>query len=185
MAGREIQIVNVSLYIVRKDYSYLCMWMTSNWLERNTILIRCGKYSTKKSIWENQHPSLIMYTWAALKDNVKEAKILWTSAEPCLNREFPRAELKNFHNLRIFTSLHGLMIWLVMQRNACEDIANFRIRQLKEKQKWSEEKLHLENARKLRGSISSTLRTSNSKKPSRMLVRNWKHQWLLLCLVKL
>ena len=27
-----------------KDYSYLCMWMTSNWLERNKTLIRCGKY---------------------------------------------------------------------------------------------------------------------------------------------
>ena len=25
----------------------------------------------KKSIWENQHLSLIMCTWAALKDNVK------------------------------------------------------------------------------------------------------------------
>ena len=59
---------------LRKDYSYLCMWMTSNWLERNKILIRCGKYSTKKSIWENQHLSLIMYTWAALKDNVKISK---------------------------------------------------------------------------------------------------------------
>ena len=30
-----------------------------------------GKYSIKKSIWENQHLSWIMYTWAALKDNVK------------------------------------------------------------------------------------------------------------------
>ena len=28
-----------------KGCSYLCMWMTSNWLERNKILIRCGKYS--------------------------------------------------------------------------------------------------------------------------------------------
>ena len=54
-----------------KGYSYLCMWMPSNWLERNKTLIRCGKYPTKKSIWENQHPSLIMYTWDALKDNVK------------------------------------------------------------------------------------------------------------------
>ena len=34
------------------------MWMTSHWLERNKILIRCGKYSTMKSIWENQHLSL-------------------------------------------------------------------------------------------------------------------------------
>ena len=30
-------------------------------------LIRCGKYSTKKLIWENQHHSLIMYTWGVLK----------------------------------------------------------------------------------------------------------------------
>ena len=52
------------------------MWMTSNWLERNKILIRCGKYSTKKLIWEDQHHSLIMYTWSALKDNAKQAKIL-------------------------------------------------------------------------------------------------------------
>ena len=47
---------------------------------------------------------------------------------------------------------------------------------LKEKQKWSDEKLQ---------SISSTQRIRNSKKPSRMRVRNWKHQLLLLCLVKL
>ena len=37
-------------------------------------LIRCGKYETKKSIWENQHLSWIMYTWTVLKDNAKEAK---------------------------------------------------------------------------------------------------------------
>ena len=60
---------DVSLYIVKKGYSYLCMWMTSNWLERNKILIRCGKYLIKKSIWENQHLSWIMYTWDALNDN--------------------------------------------------------------------------------------------------------------------
>ena len=42
-----------------------------NWLERNTTLIRCGKYSIKKLIWENQHLSLITYTWTALNDNAK------------------------------------------------------------------------------------------------------------------
>ena len=36
-------------------------------------VFRCGTYSTKKSIWENQHLSWITYTWAALKDNAKEA----------------------------------------------------------------------------------------------------------------
>ena len=33
-------------------------------------------------------------------------------------------------------------------------------------------------------SISLTLRTRNSNKPSRMLVRNWKHQWLPPCLAR-
>ena len=40
----------------------VCGWH-QNWLEWNKILIRCGKYSTKKLIWENQPLSLIMYTW--------------------------------------------------------------------------------------------------------------------------
>ena len=37
-------IGNAYSYNVKKDYSYLCMWMTSNWLERSKILIRCGNY---------------------------------------------------------------------------------------------------------------------------------------------
>ena len=55
---------------------------------------------------------------------------------------------------------------------------------LKEKQKWSEEKLHLENARKLRGICFIDPEDTNSKKPSRTRVRSWKHQWLLLCPAK-
>ena len=55
--GVGFQIENVSLYTMKKNSSYLCVWMTSNWLERNKILIRCGKHSTKKSIWESQHLS--------------------------------------------------------------------------------------------------------------------------------
>ena len=33
-------------------------------------------------------------------------------------------------------------------------------------------------------SVSLTLRTRNSKKPLRMLGRNWKRRWLLLCLAR-
>ena len=44
---------------------------------------------------------------------------------------------------------------------------------LKEKQKWSEERIHLDNARKLSGSISSTPRIRNSKKPSRRRAKSW------------
>ena len=32
--------------------------------------------------------------------------------------------------------------------------------------------------------ISLTLRTRNTKKPSRMLAIDWKHQWLPLCLAR-
>ena len=44
-----------------------------------------------------------MFSWAALKDNVKLAKILWTITEPCSNREFPRGveKLPFPQNLRI------------------------------------------------------------------------------------
>ena len=66
-------------------------------------------------------------------------------------------------------------LWKSMGKNA----------KLKEKQKWSEEKLHLENARKCVESILSTPRIRNSRKPSRTRVRSWKHQLLLLCPVKL
>ena len=88
---RRFPVGNAYSYTVKKGYSYLCMWMTSNWLERNKTLIRCGKYSTKKLIWEHQHLSLIS-TWDVLKDNVKQAKILFTITEPCFNREFPLGE---------------------------------------------------------------------------------------------
>ena len=69
--GRKFPTGNASSYTVKKDDSFLCMWMTKNWLERNKILIRFGKYSIKKLMWENQHLSLIMYTWSVLKDSVK------------------------------------------------------------------------------------------------------------------
>ena len=56
------------LFVHREKGLFLSVYVDDiNWLERNKILIRCGKYSTKKSIWENQHLSWIMYTWAALK----------------------------------------------------------------------------------------------------------------------
>ena len=65
-------------------------------------------------------------------------------------------------------------LWEKMGKNA----------KLKEKQKWSHEKPHLDNARKLRGIFSLTPRTRNLRRPLRMLARNWKYQWLPLCLAK-
>ena len=49
--GRRFPIGNAYSYTMKKGCSYLCMWMTSNWLERNKTLIRCGKYSKKEVDW--------------------------------------------------------------------------------------------------------------------------------------
>ena len=70
-------IGNPYSYPVKEGYSYLCMWMKSNWLEGHKTLIRCGKYSTKKSIWENQHLSLIMYISGV------HSKTMWNKQRYC------------------------------------------------------------------------------------------------------
>ena len=56
--GRKFPFRNAYSYTVKKDYSCLCMCTIQKRLERNKILIRCGKYSTKKSIWEKPTSSL-------------------------------------------------------------------------------------------------------------------------------
>ena len=65
-------------------------------------------------------------------------------------------------------------IWTKLGRNA----------QLKEKQKWSNEKLHLENARKLQVIYFIGPEDKEFKETIKN-ARNWKHHLLLLCLVKL
>ena len=50
-----------------------------------------------------------MYIRAVLKDNVKQAKILLTITEPCLNPEFPQEQLKNYHAQKICVFHRGLM----------------------------------------------------------------------------
>ena len=61
------------LFVHREKGLFLSVYVDDiriGWKETKS-LIRCGKYSRKKLIWENQHLSLIMYTRDALKDNVK------------------------------------------------------------------------------------------------------------------
>ena len=111
------------------DINLLNMWMTSNWLERNKTLIRCGKYSIKKLIWENQHLSLRVFTKVVLNDNVKQVQILLTITEPSSNPEFQRVEQKSFHPLKNFVFLHGLMLRRIMQRNVWNEMS-WRTRRL-------------------------------------------------------
>ena len=51
---------------------------------------------------------------------------------------------------------------------------------LKERQRWSHEQPQLDNARKLRGISFIDPEDKDSMRPSRMRVRSWKHQLLLL-----
>ena len=86
----------------------------------------------KASIWENQHHSLTTFTWVALKENVKLARILWKIPKYFRIQNFCQSFLKSYqfpgNRMRIF--LHGLMIWNVMQRNVWKEIANWRIKRL-------------------------------------------------------
>ena len=59
------------LFVHREKGLFLSVYVDDMKLAGKKILIRCGNYSTKKSIWENQHLSWITYTRAALKDNAK------------------------------------------------------------------------------------------------------------------
>ena len=52
------------------------------------------------------------------------------------NREFQRREQRNYHFLKIFVFLHGLMIWKVMQRNVWSDIVSWQTRRLNNSTKY-------------------------------------------------
>ena len=65
-------------------------------------------------------------------------------------------------------------LWTKLGRNA----------QLKEKQKWSNEKLHLENARKLRGIYFIDPEDKEVKETIKNARINWKRQWLPPCLAR-
>ena len=72
MAGRKFQIGNVSLYIVKKDCSYLCMWMTEKLAGKKQNINPMWKILNKE-VDLGEPTSFLdhVYTWAALKDNVK------------------------------------------------------------------------------------------------------------------
>ena len=115
MAGRKFQIGNVSLYIVKRIIFICVCGRHKNWLERNTVLIRCGKYSTKKSIWENQHLSSI--NLGCTQRQCQISKDIVDNYRTMFKSRSSAEELKNFHTPRIFVFLHGFMIWKVMRRN--------------------------------------------------------------------
>ena len=53
-----------------------------------------------------------------------------------LNRDFLRVDWRNYLFLKIFVFPHGLMTWLVMQRNVWNDIVSWRTRRLSNSTKY-------------------------------------------------
>ena len=121
--------------------------------KRTTLICVCGP--KKKTGWkETEHRPNVESTherrwlgrtniipWpcsfaCALNENAKRAKILWTITGACLDREFPRGELQNFHTPRIFVFPHGPMIWSVMPRNVWNDIVSWQTKQLNNSTKY-------------------------------------------------
>ena len=95
--GKKFQIEIDCFSIVKKKIILVCVCgRHKNGLERSTTSILRGKFWWNTLNWENQHHSLIMFTWDALTDKVKQAKILWTITESCSNPEFLLEHLRNF-----------------------------------------------------------------------------------------
>ena len=69
--------------------------------------------------------------WVALNENAKRAKILWIMTEICLDPESLQEQKKNYlvQGNMAQTSLHGFMIWKVLQRNMWSDVASWRTKQ--------------------------------------------------------
>ena len=116
--------------IVQKDYSYLCMWMTSKWLERNKIFIRCGKYSSNKSIWENQHHSSIMNTWDVHKEIAKHTKHIVDNCRTMFESRISVGATEKLPSSKLLRFQRGHTTWKVMPRSVGKDIMNWRTKPL-------------------------------------------------------
>ena len=92
-------------------YSYLCMWTTSNWLERNKTLIPMWKVFNKEvDLGEPTSFFDHVYFGPALRDNVIWAKILWTITEPMFESRISAGATENLPLLKKFEYLF-VVLW--------------------------------------------------------------------------
>ena len=134
--GWRFPIVNACSYTVKKGYSYLCMWMTSNWLERNKNINPMWKVLDKEVDLGEPTSFLDHVYLGCIQRQCEISKDIVDNYRTCSNREFPREEQRNYHSLKIFVFLHGLMTWLVMQRSVWNDIVSWRTGQLNNSTKY-------------------------------------------------
>ena len=119
--GRRFPIVNAYSKTVKKVYSHLCVWMTSNWMERT--LIRCGKYS-KKSIWENEHLFLIIVYLMCNQRPCEISTDIMDNYRTMFESRISAGGTEQLPYSEFFVFLRGLTIWKVMQINVWSDIVS-------------------------------------------------------------
>ena len=123
MDGRKFQIGNVSLYIVKKDYSYLCVWMTYNWLEKQN-LVPMWKLLNKEVDLGEQTSFLDHVYLGCTQRQCQISKDIVDNYRTMFESRISTGGTEKLPFPQIFVFLHGLMTWLVMQRNVWSDIVS-------------------------------------------------------------
>ena len=107
----------------------VCGWHKIGWKETKHW---SGVETTQQRSWFGRTN---IFPWSCTRG--LHSNTMWNKQRYCgqfqnhvLNPEFPQEQLKNFHTLRIFVFLHGLMIWRVMRRNVWSDIVSWQTRRL-------------------------------------------------------
>ena len=101
-----------------------------NWLERNTILIRCWKLLNKKVDLGEPTSFLDHVYLGCTQRKCETSKDIVDNYRTMFESRISAGDQRNYHFLKIFVFLHGLMTWLVMQRSVWNDIVIWRTRRL-------------------------------------------------------
>ena len=125
MAGRKFQIGNVSLYIVKKD-CFLSVYVDDIKL--------AGRKQNPDPMWKLLNKEVDLGEPTSFLDHVylgctqRQCEISKDIVDQFQNHvriaNFSGKNRNNFHSLKIFVFLHGLMIWKVMQRSVWSDIVS-------------------------------------------------------------
>ena len=150
MAGREFRIGNVSLYIVKKDYSYLCMVDDIKLAGKKQNLDPMWKLLNKEVDLGEPTPFLDHVCWVALKENVKKNKNILDNYRNMFESRISAGAMENYqfpgNQMRIFP--HGLMTWKVMQRSAWKDVVSWQTKQRNNHTKSQHHALTTTNSKK-------------------------------------
>ena len=121
--GRRFPIGTAYSNTVKKDYFYLCTWMTSKLTGKKQNIDPMTKVLNKEvdlrgstSFLDHVYLGCTQREWCQIsKDIVDNYRSLFESRISAVRTE------KSFHTLKIFVSLHGLLIWKVLRRNVWND----------------------------------------------------------------